>query len=658
MCFSLKTAFIHAVFSALFIYSTACFSASFDYLYIEASEGNSSGGHVAIGFDDEIFHYQHLDSGLIRLVRQDKNDFQFQYRFLQNRRIHLSRIEVATETFDLLKTHFKQRFLAQAQQFKQLDDLHKDRVLISRLLKKFDRDDSFQEGYFSSELRLKGVGLFYAERKAAGKDTGSHAQNLYETDSIQSSHILERLRRKIEQNHGQGFLLRRHEYLKTQLRDLIPSPWPTVTPVLNQENFPPAVYSFADKYSDYLTALLGIKVLTELRSLRADSFFVTDQQAFVLGEKERTALIGLRNQLEDSLLQSVNSGRPDWGYAVLVNLARLIAIESSLRLGRWVFIDDYDAASEWLSADQFAQYRKQMQIQINDAQANLNLQRNTLSTAENITETDYSRLEMSANRYFELLKGRQNRDIRYIGEGALPTKSISLPDWIIPKLTPQQLLEALKDLDIYENRLFQELEKHYHYDLITRNCVTELFRTIDDALLQQGEDESNQLKADELALKVSNEHLGGSISTFYNFVPFMSFLSVQHHYPVAATRILNSFRGQQMERLYTRQNDFLIALRESNIFSNTLYTYNPDDALFIFFTDDQLLLRPFFGLFNTVAGVGQSVFGIFSLPFDAGNNLKLGATGVLMSLPELLFFNMRKGSYKYLSYHQMMNTEK
>ena len=122
--------------------------------------------------------------------------------------------------------------------------------------------------------------------------------------------------------------------------------------------------------------------------------------------------------------------------------------------------------------------------------------------------------------------------------------------------------------------------------------------------------------------------------------------------------MLNSYRGQQLEKLYDRNNGLMSVLRESNTFTSTLYTYNPDDAFFVFFTDDNLIFRPLFGLFNTAAGIGQSVFGFLNWPFDAGKNLKSGATGVLMSLPELMFFNMRKGSYKYLSYHQFVNNEK
>jgi len=92
MRFGLKPGFIDAVFIALLISSAAVSSASFDYLYVEASEGNASGGHSAIQFGDEVFHYQHHDSGLIRLLRQDKQAFHFLYRFLQNRRIHLNHI--------------------------------------------------------------------------------------------------------------------------------------------------------------------------------------------------------------------------------------------------------------------------------------------------------------------------------------------------------------------------------------------------------------------------------------------------------------------------------------------------------------------------------------------------------------------------------------
>ena len=650
----MKPVLINTAFIALFLCSAPVSAASFEYLYVEANEGNSSGGHSAIQFGDETYHYQHHDSGLIRLLRQDKPEFYFLYRFLQNRRIHLSHIEVSDETFNLLKEHFKLQFLAQDQQFKQLNGLHKDRVLLRRLLYKLSADDAFLDADFSVVLQLKGAGLFYAEQELDSQKKDENIKNVKGVQS-QSSHTIEMLRKKIEQHYGQDYLMHRQKQITTDIKTLTPSHWSAVKSILSKENFPPAINSFADTYADYLTGLIAIKVLAEGQPLRPDAFVVTHD---AMTPEEKAVLERLRDQQILSLLKSVNSGRPDWGYALLVNMARFIAVDLSLQLGQWVFIDDFAMDSEWVSADQVAQYAEEMQVQIKDSLNNLIQTRKALLNPDGLTESNYSKLEMSANRYFELLKGRHHKSIRYIGENALPTKSMSVPDWIVPKLTKQQLKTALKELDNYENKFLQELAEHYRYDLITRNCVTELFRTIDQALLQQNKSGVDPSKHDELLMRESMKRLGGNISASYNFIPFVSFQSVQEHYKVTTSAVLSSYRGQQLEKLYARNNGLMVSLRESNTFTSTLYTYNPDDAFFVFFTDDSLVLRPVFGLFNTAAGIGQSLFGFLSWPFYSGKNLKSGATGVLMSLPELLFFNMRKGSYKYLSYNQFVNDEK
>lgn len=654
MRFGLKPVSINAVFIALLICSTAVSSASFDYLYVEASEGNSSGGHSAIQFGDEVYHYQHHDSGLIRLLRQDKQDFHFLYRFLQNRRIHLSHINVSEDTFNRLREYFKLQFLSQEQQFKQLDDLHKDRVLLRRLIYKLKGGEVFNDAGFSSLLRLNGVGLFYAGQELGLQKKDRRTISVNNVQS-QSSRLIEMLRKKIGQNHGRDYLSHRRGQITNQIKTLTPSHWPVLTPILSKDNFPPAINSFADSYEDYLTGLAAIKVLMEGQPLNTDAYFITHD---LMTPEEKKVLERLRDQMTLSLLKSVNSRRPDWGYAVLVNTARLLTVDLSLQLGQWVFIDDFAMDSEWVSADQFAQYKNQMQTQINDARANLVQARKALLKNGGLSEANYSKLEMSANRYFELLKGREHKAVRYIGEKALPTKSVSLPDWLVPELTRQQLAIALTELDDYENQLLQELAEHYRYNLITRNCVTELFRTIDLALLQQNKAAADPSKQAELIRKESIKRLGGNVSAYYNFIPFVSFQSVQDHYNVTTSEVLNSYRDLQLEKLYVQNNGLVSALRESNTFTSTLYAYNPDDAFFIFFTDDNLIFRPIFGLFNTAAGIGQSVFGFLSWPFDAGKNLKSGATGVLMSLPELLFFNMRKGSYKYLSYNQFVNDEK
>jgi hypothetical protein len=77
----------------------------------------------------------------------------------------------------------------------------------------------------------------------------------------------------------------------------------------------------------------------------------------------------------------------------------------------------------------------------------------------------------------------------------------------------------------------------------------------------------------------------------------------------------------------------------------------------MFFTDDNVIFRPVFGVFNAAAGIGQSVLGLLTWPFDTGKNVESGLTGILMSLPELFYFNIRKGTYKYQSYNQFLREE-
>ncbi|WP_459990474.1 hypothetical protein [Methylosoma difficile] len=220
------------------------------------------------------------------------------------------------------------------------------------------------------------------------------------------------------------------------------------------------------------------------------------------------------------------------------------------------------------------------------------------------------------------------------------------------------LLGTTRLLSRSESELLQEMAERYQYNLITRNCVTELFKTINQALLQQNNQGINPSNQAERVKQESTQRLGGTLSTDFNFIPYVSFQSVQDHYNVTASSVINSYRNQQLDMLYARNNGLMNVLRESNTFTSSVYPYNPDDAFFIFFTDDNVTVRPVLGLFNTAAGIGQTVFGIFSWPFDAGKNLSAGATGILMSLPELVFFNIRKGSYKYLSYRQFIDTEK
>ncbi|MCF7965494.1 MAG: hypothetical protein K9L79_08135 [Methylobacter tundripaludum] len=638
------------VLAALALLPSAGMAASFNYLYIEASEGNSSGGHSAIQFDDEIYHYQHVDSGLIRLFRQEKTEFHFLYRYLQNRPVHLSRVEVSEDTFDLLKDQFKWRFLTQERQFRLLDDLHKERIFIRRLLQKSTGGHAIASSEAASVLRLKGVGLFYPEPGRQPQYTDS---NLTKQQSLS----VQSLRRKVEQRYGPDFLQRRREMIEAQIKTLAPSQWPAINSDLAAEEFPSSIYSFTERYSDSLTALFAVKALMDAPPLQSGVLLLTNQPVFKVSEAERRVLAELQGDFETGLIKALDSNRPDWGYAVLVDMARYIAIDASLQSGYWVFIDDFTENSERVGPDQYLEHSAQIRMQVSDARATLERNRLSATSRQQLGEAEYSQIEMAGNRYIELLNSEQRHDFRYNGQKVLPSKRIGFPDGPVPNLSPEQLTTALSALDNIENSLFEALKQSYRYDLLSRNCVTELFRTINQALLKPYRSGDKVADPEALTVKESEQRLGGYVEIAYNFVPFVAYQSVLDRYHVTQNRDLDSYRGLELAKLAATQNNLVTALRESNVISSNLYNYNPDDALFVFFTDSNVLLRPVFGLVNTGAGIGQSVYGFFSWPLDSGKNLQSGATGILMSLPELFFFNMRKGSYRYLSLNQLTHAD-
>jgi hypothetical protein len=54
------------------------------------------------------------------------------------------------------------------------------------------------------------------------------------------------------------------------------------------------------------------------------------------------------------------------------------------------------------------------------------------------------------------------------------------------------------------------------------------------------------------------------------------------------------------------------------------------------------------GLGNIGYGIVHTAGGILTSPFDKGSRFLRGVNGILFSLPELLFFNIRKGSYQVI----------
>jgi hypothetical protein len=254
----------------------------------------------------------------------------------------------------------------------------------------------------------------------------------------------------------------------------------------------------------------------------------------------------------------------------------------------------------------------------------------SFKTLASTGEPSYTQLEIAANRYQQWAYSNKTHRLRLKSEQALPIKSLPLTYFLLTDIPIGQLSNALYHQDIAAKNLLRQDRQHNAYHLATHNCVTALFNLMDEAVSGQ-----------------STQLLGGFIDPQTTFIPFQSYDAVQKTYHVVKTHRLPSYRQQGLTKMYHREVDSWVYTRESNIFSSRLYKHNQDDAWFVFFTDDTIIFRPFFGAVNTLAATSQSLLGLLRWPFDGGKQLQTGVRGLLASLPELAFFNIRKGSYPY-----------
>jgi hypothetical protein len=603
---------VKAVLLALLLYASSADAKVLQFIYIEASEGTASGGHVAVRLGNDIYHYQY-ENALIRLFKHNANAFRVNYQLLQNRNLHIADIEVSDAAYDDISNHFNVRFFEQRQKLKQLQALQHDQALLQALLQWKAGKPVTSLSAFETSLLLQGAGLFYSD-----STSGAIKKPTADCDTANSSaKINAKVRQQLENSYGKSFLTQKITSLSQALNRLSPA-----------ENN--ASYAFSEHYTDTLNDLLALQTLQKAQALTSNACFQVNLPEMRLNDAEIKQAQAFQQDLLRSVQSLMVSKRPDWGYALFVTLARLIVTEQSIQTRQWTFLDDTDEKAIPIPGEQLALYAKHLQKQrLGDLQR-LHKAASDLSDAPSYYERHYVNLEIMANRYQQWLISDKTSELRYQSEQNLPKAPLPLTHFLLTDLSVGQLENALQQQEIAADRLKKVDSERNAYHLLTKNCVTALFELINEAVSGQ-----------------SKQLLGGFIDPKLNFIPFQAFDSVRETYNVVKTREVTAFRQQELTKMYDREVDSWVYARESNVFSSSLYNHNPDDAWFVFFTDDAVLLRPLFGVINTLAATSQSVFGLVSWPFDGGQEIKIGARGILTSLPEIAFFNIRKGSYPY-----------
>ena len=180
------------------------------------------------------------------------------------------------------------------------------------------------------------------------------------------------------------------------------------------------------------------------------------------------------------------------------------------------------------------------------------------------------------------------------------------------------------------------------YELVARNCVTELFATVESAGAP-----GDRAAAQRAALGSDVERLP------WNAIPFVAADGVAASPRVVARETWPSYLQMARQRRRARDPGVAARLAEATTVTADDYRPAPTDSTFLFFTDDAVAPRPLFGVANLSLASANGLLGLFTWPADGGDRLRAGALGALYSLPELAFFNIRKGGNAWVTVEEV-----
>jgi len=593
-------------------------ASSFEYLYVEANAGSSAGGHFALRLDDWVYDFQNAELGTLRLRRTDFEVFRYLYTVLENRTLHIARVDVPPEMREAIFDRFNRRYLSQNQQFSLLDSLRGDRELIRLLLARSDQTTAHEDD--QSGMPIRGAGFFFGARSegSAGKSPSIRA-----------------LRERLVSAYGPTYLADQIGALERAARQLSPDPEISKPESgAQRDERLDSGYLFSDRYQDLAAKILALRVLERATPIQPDARRIPGAGRYELSAAEAQKIRDYAERLEVRLVKLVASKRPDWGYPLLLGMARLETLRESLALERWVVLDSVPINTAFLS-QRAVKRRDPFVVELRDrARVEFLEARVHFETTRDPGEPALAWLEEAINRLAVFQRGfDQNLPIPIYELGSLPNRAATVRDLPLPNVDRATLRSAAETAKARERAFLAAVKRDFGYQLVSNNCVTEIFATIGE--------EWKPATAGDRAGDIDDP------DDLLDFIPVIAYQKVLAAHADAEASEIPSFRSFRLEQMYAAENDFGVYLRESNTLTSSIYRRNDVEPFFLFFTEDALPLRPVYGALNLAAGFGEMALGVLRAPWDRGRMLTSGLKGAAFSLPELVFVNLRKGILEY-----------
>ncbi|TGL28453.1 hypothetical protein EHQ52_19515 [Leptospira koniambonensis] len=579
-------------------YSLSSENSYIDFIYVNANIGQSSGGHSALRFDDTVIHFQYYPDEIFRVVRESYERFSYSYNTYSNRTSKIARVAISEKDLDKIRTGFEKLALIQFKHIKNLESIRADVQFLKEIISP------------GKNIHIRTFGYF---KKEEGADLSS-------------------LKEELNSSFGKGWLGKLRTQIKKELNSALVEEKFTVfseAPAVQNGTYPFYKEGISSWFLPRLEKLSVLEILDLGYSLNPETIFLSSGTS--LNEEEKGKLISLRDSLKYSIVELIKEENSHWGHSVLVNLARYLVLEKSIEEGKLYFLITFPESAYQIAPTTWSKDKKNVEASSDlllEASKNFREER---IKSENLTEENYLTWEDLENRDWELRTGlSRGISIRNTFDRLSPDLSGNFV-FSFPTPEPEIISKYLARSEKAESAYYENLKQFYTFKLITKNCTSEIFDSLEFIL--------NEQEYQNILGKRIDPH------SSLTFIPFIAYDSITEKWNVKEETLELSHRKVALEKLYESNSKWKTYLKESNVFSSSIYRSNPDDSSFVFFTDDVVLLRPVYGIVNLGWGIGNFTLGIFTSPFDKGKRVMNGLNSVFFSLPELVFFNIRKGTF-------------
>ncbi|EOQ95399.1 hypothetical protein LEP1GSC195_2548 [Leptospira wolbachii serovar Codice str. CDC] len=564
----------------------------YGFLYIDSNSGQSSGGHSALRFGDRVYHLQYsFEDKIFHIIRESWVDFRFQYGVVQNRNIEFYEWEISDLAKHTLRQKWNELYLVQQTHIQNQKKLEEE----------WETSELNVDGHRFS-LPISGFGYFTNIPDPHSPIPKLFSFSKKEKDILKSSSI-----------HWKETAKKIH-LTKTEVS--LPdtdSPYRLIHSIQTKRD----LLTNAEKKRFIRNYLLDPVLVYE------SAFFHLNGSEFRLSEQEikvwRSYLTGLVHDLRYCVLESECN---DWEEMTL--LIRILYTQKSIAEGIIVFpkknLDGFQYLPVVELPDSVLATKQEEYAKLFTLQKKI--------FASGYDSIQFFNWESFLVRYQSFLEqGVPPEGIEFNWVGYNPYKENS-QNLVISDEAEKQT--RLKNYESYTNGI----QNLYAYHLTHQNCTTELFRYMNE-MFPEGQI-GNETFWDPLSSTVSS----------LNFIPSVAALKLGSNSGTKQRKLYPSYRNLKRKKIanFTEKH-----FKESFVPTSKIYKQNPIDHPFLFFTEETVWNRPLLGLANTIYGVGYTGMGILSAPFDKGSRFSKGTESVFYSLPELVFFNIRKGHFPFIA---------